>query len=340
MTNRTDETRWATTLYSFTNELMSGSATPDELVGEVVESGVATAVEVDGAQHFPTFPDISADDAARTRDAYALAGATPTMLGIYADIRIDRRGPRSPDEQREFVLRQLEAAATVGFFGARVGLGALAPDLVVSLVPDLERLGVRLLEEVQGGARPDSPAIDRHRELRSRLGTDALGFVFDSSLVMAGFPVTWRESLLASGATDRLLDATEELWREGGKDAWSRVRELAEPHALSSAALRRLEMPFRRFGCSSVGEWAEFLAETDSVHLKYWDLEDDDERVSAPTRAIRKTLASAGYTGYICSEWGGHDWLEADTNSAFDMTRRHRDLFDPCAPVVEEHPAG
>lgn len=332
MTTSDTGPRWAATLYSFTNELMEGSSTPDELIEEMVADGLADAIEVDGAQHFASFPAISPDDAARTRDAMQRSGATPTMLGIYADIRIDSRGPRSPEELRRFVLGQLEAAATVGFFGARVGLGALSPDLIASLVPDLERLGIMLLEEVQGGARPDSPAIDRHRSLKERLDTDSLGFVFDSSLVMAAFPVTWMHSLLESGATEELLTAADELWRSRRPDAWTRLLALAEPLELPAPALRRLEMPFRRFGCSQVSEWSEFLGETTSVHLKYWDLEDDGARISTPTREIRAALQDSGYSGFVCSEWGGHDWLEAETASAFAMTRGHRELFDACAP--------
>ncbi|MFD1715420.1 hypothetical protein ACFSBZ_13170 [Amnibacterium flavum] len=332
-TTDTTDTTWATTLYSFTNELMEGAASPDELIQEIVSSGLATAIEVDAAQHFASFPAIDEDEAARTRDAIQRVGATPTMLGIYADIRIDSRGRRDQEELRMFVLRQLEAAATVGFFGARVGLGALSADFISSLIPDLERLDVKLLEEVQGGARPDSPAIDRHRELRARYDTESIGFVFDSSLVMAAFPVTWRDSLIASGATEELLSAADDLWRGRRPDAWTRLQALAEPLRLAPPALRRLEMPFRRFGCSQVAEWEDFLADTTSVHLKYWDLVDDDDRVSGPTREIRSALEATGYSGFVCSEWGGHDWLEADTHSAFAMTRGHRDLFEAAAPA-------
>ena len=58
-----------------------------------------------------------------------------------------------------------------------------------------------------------------------------------------------------------------------------------------------------------------------AFHLKFWDLDDTDGRVSAPIRDLGALLAPSAFTGTLCSEWGGHEWLvEAD---AADMTRRH-----------------
>ena len=58
-----------------------------------------------------------------------------------------------------------------------------------------------------------------------------------------------------------------------------------------------------------------------AFHLKFWDLDDADGRVSAPIRDLGAELAGADFAGTLCSEWGGHEWL-ADADAA-DMTRRH-----------------
>ena len=57
-----------------------------------------------------------------------------------------------------------------------------------------------------------------------------------------------------------------------------------------------------------------------AFHLKFWDLDDADRRVSAPIRDLGALLAGSDFEGTLCSEWGGHEWLD---DEAADMTRRH-----------------
>ena len=68
--------------------------------------------------------------------------------------------------------------------------------------------------------------------------------------------------------------------------------------------------------CSASG----ILPLVGAFHLKFWDLDDADGRVSAPIRDLGAVLAGSDFAGTLCSEWGGHEWLDAD---AADMTRRH-----------------
>lgn len=319
---------WAVTLFSFTNELHERTRPANDIVREIGRTGLATAVEVDAAQHFVSFPLISDADIDAFRRAADDAGVTPTMMGGYLDIRLDRRGPRSPHEQEELLRRQLEAAAAMGFFGLRVSLGAVSPDLAERLVPELDALDIALLGEVQAGARPDAPAIDALREKRARLGTDRLGFVFDSSLVMEAFPATWIRTLRDDGVPQEVIDTADSLWRERDPRGLDQVMSMVRPLELRPATLRRLEMPFRRFGCSTVDEWDDFLDDIASVHLKYWDVDDSDGRISRQTSAVKSALSAHGYSGFVCSEWGGHDWLEPETSPASEMTRRHREIFE------------
>lgn len=319
---------WAVTLFSFTNELHERSRSANDILREVGESGLAAAVEVDAAQHFGSFPLISDADIAAFRRATDDVGVTPTMMGGYLDLRLDRRGPRSPREQEDLLRAQLEAAAAMGFFGVRVGLGAVPSDLAERLIPDLDALDIALLAEVQAGARPDAPAIDALREQRMRMGTDRLGFVFDSSLVMEAFPVTWIRAVRDAGVPQEVIDAADALWRERDPEGLPRVMSMVRPLDLPSATLRRLEMPFRRFGCSTVDEWDDFFDDVTSVHLKYWDVDDSDGRISRQTSAVKAALSAHGYSGFVCSEWGGHDWLEPETSPASEMTRRHREIYE------------
>ena len=56
------------------------------------------------------------------------------------------------------------------------------------------------------------------------------------------------------------------------------------------------------------------------MHLKFWDLDDAEGRVSRPIGDIGAALRRTGFAGTLTSEWGGHEWLDAD---AATMTRAH-----------------
>jgi hypothetical protein len=74
-----------------------------------------------------------------------------------------------------------------------------------------------------------------------------------------------------------------------------------------------------RFGRSDVSVIRPILSSVGAFHLKFWDLDDTDSRVSAPLHDLSRELA-AGFAGTLCSEWGGHEWLDDDPT---EMTRRH-----------------
>ena len=57
-----------------------------------------------------------------------------------------------------------------------------------------------------------------------------------------------------------------------------------------------------------------------AFHLKFWDLDDTGGRVSRPIRDLGAELARTDFRGTLCSEWGGHEWLDDD---ATRTTRAH-----------------
>ena len=65
---------------------------------------------------------------------------------------------------------------------------------------------------------------------------------------------------------------------------------------------------------------ADVLPWVGAFHLKFWDLEDSDGRVSAPIRDLGALLRGTEFAGTLCSEWGGHEWLDDDPTT---ITRNH-----------------
>lgn len=316
---------WAVTMFSFTSSLVRGERTPVQLIEDVVDAGLATTIEVDAPQHFATYPDFDAEEVEALRSVVARRGIRLSMMGVYNDAGSRRESAFTLEESVRYISRQLEVASELGFIGARIMFG-LDPALLEKLAPEAERHGVPLWQEVQGGARPDGAEFERQREAIQRIGSDKLGFVFDLSACMAALPVTYLEALRREGVPNDVVQYLDDEWPTGET---TRVRSgldaRLESLDLPPSAMLRLSMPFGRFGNSSVADWRDALGEFDAVHLKYWDVEDDDRRVSQPLADFRREFGAIGYTGVLTSEWGGHEWLDDD---GFGMTRRHRALFD------------
>jgi sugar phosphate isomerase/epimerase len=313
-----------TTLFSLTNEWLSGAWTLDSMLRRVAADGLGPGLEVVGFQSFRDFPAVSATDAATLRSAVDEHGLVPSALGVYVDTAL-RPGRLMGVEQGEaYLLPQLEAAHRLGFPLVRVGLG-MDLALVERLVPTLERLDVVLVLEVQGPTTMDSPVLSSTVELFERLQSGALGLVLDFSLSMTGLPVTFLARLRRDGMDVELEEALVTMWSGGGTAA--QFVELAHARGAPEAVVARGLSPFIRFGSSDPAQFAPILPWVRHVHAKYWDLEDAERHVVVPHAAFLRLLTDAGYDGPVSSEWGGSEWLEADDVDAFALTRRHLNLI-------------
>jgi hypothetical protein len=205
----------------------------------------------------------------------------------------------------------------------------LVPDAVLTgVVPALEATGAMLVEEVQGACRPDSPVLRQRLDLVSSLRTDRIRFLLDLSLCMPALPRSYLDALARHGADTRFVHTLDEVWTHGDPAAVIRPAMLSA-HSPALAAL--LVTALTRFGSTEVADWRWFLPHVASVHLKFWELDDTGGAVSGPIRDLRGALASIGYAGTYCSEWGGHEWMPAEVDPV-PMTAGHRRIFDATAP--------
>ena len=327
---------WAFTMFSMTSQLLQGDQGPDELLRSVADTVVCSAIEVDAPQHFRGYPWQVADrkpGAGEWEDFRALAdslGVRPTLLGIYGDPALRRESLLSLDESVDYIDGQLAAAAAMGFEGTRIAFG-LAPELLGPLADCAERHGVSLLQEVQGGLRPDSESFQQQVQAVDGIGSPALGFVFDLSACTPELPVTYLTALRREGVPLEAVDYLEADWPDSTPDSLKAGLE----HRLSGVDLARgararLSMVFGRFGNTRVADWRELLPSVRGVHLKYWDLDDAGGRVSKPMAELGQELHVAGYRGALTSEWGGHEWLPDDP---ITMANGHRRLYERVAAL-------
>ena len=138
-------------------------------------------------------------------------------------------------------------------------------------------------------------------------------------MLMPALPTTYLAELAQAGLPKALLTRLADEWRDPATTGAvvELLRSGAVPPAIHTLYMNLLV----RFGRSHATDLRGILPLVGAFHLKFWDLDDADGRVSAPIRDLGALLAGSEFAGTLCSEWGGHEWL-VDADAA-DMTRRH-----------------
>ncbi|MFJ4036700.1 restriction endonuclease subunit R [Microbacterium sp. NPDC090007] len=313
MTRPRDRTLSASA-FNLTPEVIRAERTAPDLALTLVERGIAPAIEIELGQMWRGFPAPAASETQEFRDRLAAAGGRVSIVGVSID-EFDRGRRRTDAERRAFLDPQLRAAAAVGAAGVRLPLGQ-AGALLGDLVPLLEDLDLVLYEEAQGHETPATRPDDYDRI--AALDTPHVRLLLDISMLMPALPVTFVERLERGGIPADLVRRLRDEWRDPATQG--AVVDLLHDGRVPGPVHTLYMNLLVRFGRAQVADLASVLPLLGAVHLKFWDLDDADGRVSEPIRAVGEALGRQGFTGTLCSEWGGHEWLDDDP---WEMTSRH-----------------
>jgi hypothetical protein len=325
----------AASSFNWTRDIMRAELSPLEIVTDIARSGVTRVVEVELGQCFRSFPRLSSDEVARMRDSLDERGARVSIAGLSLDDHVSLERRRTDEERLAFLEPQLRAAHTLGAHGIRLPFGQPGAQLIAALLPRLEELDLVLYQEIQGTQGPGMRGFD---ETMSALERDVrLRLLLDTSMVTPQLPVTYLDRLADSGVPEDLLGRVTSQWSH--PETRTAVREcvgqgLVPPHALALFMTMVI-----RFGTWTVPQLDPLLPFVGAVHLKFWDLEDVDGRVTDPLRDLGAALEHHGFGGTLCSEWGGHDWYEGP-QSATAMTQQHLELVRSTLGVDGDRPIG
>lgn len=300
--------------FNLTPEVIRAERTAPDLALSLVECGTTRAIEIELGQMWRGFPSPPSVETEDFRDRLEAAGGGVSIVGVSID-EFDRGRRRTDAERRAFLEPQLRAAASAGATGVRLPIGQ-AGALLDGLVPLLDELDLVLYEEAQGHETPTAraAAYDRIGELDS----PRVRLLLDISMLMPALPVTYLDRLERGGLPAELLRRLRDEWRDPATHTAvvDVLRSGQVPGPVHTLYMNLLV----RFGRSGVGDLASVLPLIGAAHLKFWDLDDADGRVTRPIRDVGAALRTAGFTGTLCSEWGGQEWLDDDP---WRMTERH-----------------
>lgn len=311
----------AASAFNWTPDLIRAESSATDIAVGIVSNGIAPVIEVELGQLWRSFPASSDAEAEALREAIAAAGGRVSIVGASIDDWASPTRRRDDDERLSFLLPQLRAAHRLGAAGIRLPIGQAGTALLERILPVLHDLGLVLFEEAQGPQTPSSPAHREAYETIARLGDPHLRLLIDISMLMPALPVTYLDRLRKSGLPEVFVDRLANEWRDPAttEAAVAMLRAGTVPPQAHTMFMNLLV----RFGRSDAGDLRDVILLVGAAHLKFWDLDDSDDRISRPIREFANELRTVGFSGSLTSEWGGHEWLDDD---ATDMTRRHLEL--------------
>ncbi|MGN7947118.1 restriction endonuclease subunit R [Microbacterium sp. 22215] len=305
--------------FNWTSSAVRAERSATDIAVDIVSTGVAPVIEVELGQLWRSFPLTSDAEAEGLRDALAAVGGRVSIVGASID-DWDLPARRRTDAERfTFLLPQLRAAHRLGATGVRLPIGQAGPGLTNRLLPHLHELDLVLFEEAQGRQTPAAdPAV---YDAIAAIDDPHVRVLIDISMLMRALPPSYLERLAAAGVPPELMTQLTDAWRDPAThDAvMALLRGGGVPGPIHTLYMNLLV----RFGRSDVRELRDVLPFVGAFHLKFWDLDDADGRVSAPIHDLGAELANSDFTGTFTSEWGGLEWLDDD---AAVMTRAHMAL--------------
>ncbi len=308
----------AASAFNWTPEVIRAERTAHDIAVGIVSTGVASVIEIEPGQLWRSFPEPDDADVDDFRDALTSAGGSVSIVGASLDDWLSPMRKRDDAERLAFLVPQLQAAHRAGATGVRLPIGQAGEPLLRRLLPVLNELDLVLYEEIQGQQTPAAPGTAPALDVIAQLDDPRIRVLLDISMLMPSLPPSYLELLRRGGVPEELLSRLATEWRDPGVNGAviDLLRSGGVPPQVHTAYMNLLV----RFGRSHASDLRDALPLVGAVHLKFWDLHDTDGQVSQPIRDIAAELAAVGFTGTLCSEWGGHEWLDDDPA---DMTRRH-----------------
>ncbi len=314
-----------TTLYSLTSEFAAGLYTPASLIAAVAEEGIGPGVEFNIAQLLRTYPDVDAEFTKLWFDSLEKYGLEASAVGTNLDM--GRRADRdmTPDEEYDFLARQLATAHTLGF--SRVVIRSAGKELLRRLLPLAEKYDQYLGYEIHAPQGPNDPKVLEIREVYAELGSERLGFTADFSSTMHSLSPTLLRTLGEMGMDAKYFPVMDEIWR---KPLPMHVRNQEFEDVLTADGVDVLAFgPFTRLAFNMHGlvpaeEWLDIMPQIFHVHAKFYAIDEHGEEPAMDIPRIVRQFVAGGYRGYLSSEWEGH---------AFEDLGR----ADPVQQVKQQH---
>jgi len=316
------------TLYSLTNEWLSGRYDLEQVLREVAARQIGPGVEIVGYQSLRSFPDVDDATADRWQALVEELGLIPTCLGSNVDTALRADRFLNAEEMTALLERQLRTAKRLGFGIVRIQIGA-SSEVIRRVTPLAEDLGLRLGMELHAPEGPRTEDILRVRDLYAELDSPALGFIPDFSATMRDIPPTEKQQWVEAGLPAELVPVFVQNWKTAPgtmMDRFQSFRTIALEHGASEDAIEATMGALAMHGTQPMDSWYDIADQIIHVHGKCYEFDADGNEPSVDYDAIARLLVDIDYHGWVSTEWEGHFFAPASVN-AFDEIAAHQQLL-------------
>ena len=317
-----------TTLYSMTSEFAAGLYTPETLIKAVHDEGIGPGVEFNIAQLLRTYPDVDQEFVKLWFDSLERYGLEASAVGTNLDMGRRKDRDMTPDEEHEFLARQLKTANLLGF--KKVVIRSHGKDLLRSLLPLAEKYDQFLGYEIHAPSGPNDPQVLQMREMYDELKSERLGFTADFSSTMHSLSPMLLRTLGQMGMDEKHFPVMEEIWRE---PTHMQVRNQKFEDYLSGEGVDFLRFgPFTRLAFNMHGlvppeEWLDIMPQIFHVHAKFYDIDENGDEPAMDIPRIVKQFVDGGYEGHLSSEWEGHAFADLGEADPIDLVQKQHALM-------------
>ncbi|GAA1942900.1 sugar phosphate isomerase/epimerase family protein [Microbacterium deminutum] len=316
------------TLYSLTSEFAAGIYTPETLIKAAADHGLGPGIEFNIAQMLRSYPDVDDEFVKIWFDSMDRYGLEPSAVGTNLDMGRRKDRDMTPDEEHDFLARQLKTANTLGF--KKIVIRSAGKELLRSLLPLAEKYDQKLGYEIHAPSGPNNPQVLQIRELYAELDSDRLGFTADFSSTMHSLSPTLLRTLGQMGMPEEYFGVMDEIWHEPTP---MHVRNQKFEDFLTSEDFDFARLgPFTRLAFNMHGlvppeEWLDIMPQIFHVHAKFYDIDENGDEPAMDIPRIVRQFVEGGYQGYLSSEWEGHAFSDLGESDPIDLVQKQHLLM-------------
>jgi hypothetical protein len=316
------------TLYSLTSEFAAGLYTPETLIKAAADHGLGPGIEFNIAQMLRTYPDVDDEFVKIWRDSMDRYELEPSAIGTNLDMGRRKERDMTPDEEHDFLARQLKTAHTLGF--KKIVIRSHGKELLRSLLPLAEKYDQKLGYEIHAPSGPNNPQVLQMREMYDELQSDRLGFTADFSSTMHSLSPTLLRTLGQMGMPEEYFAVMDEIWHEPTP---MHVRNQKFEDFLTSENFDFARLgPFTRLAFNMHGlvppeEWLDIMPQIFHVHAKFYEIDENGDEPAMDIPRIVRQFVEGGYQGYLSSEWEGHAFSDLGESDPIDLVKKQHALM-------------
>ena len=308
------------TLYSFNIDFYTYRRTLEDCMEAVSSLGPDQGVELVSPMMDRGYPDLSPEFERRFKNGLEKFGLIPTCFSGYTDPQRFFGRWTSVDEQKEYLIRQMKAAKTLGFKIYRTQ----NCNSFFELAPVAEKLGIVLTFEVHAPSTIEE--LSDVFEKMDKLGSPYLGIVPDCGAFCRSPSDIYFKRFADQGVPEKVSERIRELWIEQKTTAEIReeIRKIEYNELIDLMVTESCEY----FGHSDPKCMIPVMKYIPHFHGKFFHVDDAYSESAVRVPEIVAALKEGGFKGYISAEYEGHHWF-SDTD-ALEQIRRYQELIRHC----------